>query len=174
MKPISLYSTQHKLLYRGVHANVREALEQCVRDKINLDRVHLSGANLKNVELDGWRVTGAKLTRCNLRGANFSEAFLRHCDFSYCDLSEVCFCYSDLTHCDFRHAKWRETDFSQAKIDHSSFDCMAPKIVDLSRCYSAEHLKIHDGMDIAELPAFLLTNHHPEVEQNHGGANPRV
>lgn len=130
---IGIMSRYGKILYKGQHPTLKEAIEFCVEHHIRLDDADLRGADLRHANLDGWEVSGADLRDADLCGANMSETLMSHCDFSGSRLTDACLCYADLVHCRFENCDLTRSDFSEARVDFSVF----PDPANLSRAHSA-------------------------------------
>lgn len=65
------------ILHEGEHADVREAVEHCVREGANLAHARLAGASLTGADLVGARLAGADLRDARLVGARLDGASLR-------------------------------------------------------------------------------------------------
>lgn len=115
------YRSGH-ILYHGAFGGLRQALEQAVRDGLDLPYADLSGAALVNAALDGARLPHARFTGANLMGANLSESMMDGADFTGAGLQNVCFHLSSLQRCDFRNAFFGATDMKGCNLRHSQFE----------------------------------------------------
>ncbi len=96
-----------EILFSGYFLSVKEALERCA-----LDKVDLCGADLKNLDLI--YAGGSNFTGTDLTGADMKMTFL----------SEAYFMYACLIKTDFRGALVQETLFYKARFGKTDFrDC---------------------------------------------------
>ena len=84
-----------KVLHRGEHADVKEAVEAAVKAGANLRDADLDGANLRDAYLAGANLRDAYLAGANLRdaylaGANLRGANLRGADLDGANLRDAC------------------------------------------------------------------------------------
>ena len=73
---IEIKSITGEFLYSSEATNLRECLENAVRDSADLSGANLSRADLSGANLSGANLSGANLYGANLSGANISRANL--------------------------------------------------------------------------------------------------
>jgi uncharacterized protein YjbI with pentapeptide repeats len=120
------------VIYECEAESVRAAVEQAVRNGINLNGAdlhgedlrgaylrgaYLRGANLRGADLSGAYLSGANLSGAYLRGANLSGAYLRGANLSGADLSGANLSGADLSDANLSGAK-----LSGAMLNWNSHD----------------------------------------------------
>jgi hypothetical protein len=100
-----------KVLYTAENASdVREAVEEAVKAKANLDSADLRCAELRSANLRSANLRYANLRYADLRSANLRYADLRSANLGYADLG-----YADLGYADLRYADLRYADLRYAR-----------------------------------------------------------
>ena len=69
---IEIRNTSGKVIYTSNATTVRGAVEEAVKDKVNLSGADLFWANLSGADLTGADLYGAKLIGADLRGAEIN------------------------------------------------------------------------------------------------------
>ena len=89
------------------NATIKEALLEAIKNKSNLSRADLLGANLSGADLSGADLSGANLSGADLLGANLSRANLSGADLLGANLSGAYLSVADLSGADFQpFCKW--------------------------------------------------------------------
>ncbi len=114
-----------QILYQGRFANIRQAVEAALCDRVSLAFADLRHANLVNADLDGAVLDGAQLGDANLLGANLSEASLHRTCFQNALLHSATLCESIIDAANFEGALFGATDLSGAKIRRCLFSTLS-------------------------------------------------
>ena len=75
-----------KVIFRGKHETMKEAVISAIFSGVDLSRANLSGADLSRADLSGVYLSGvdlsgANMSRANLSGADFSLAYIYKTEF---------------------------------------------------------------------------------------------
>jgi len=131
---IQLKSISGKVLfeYNAENNTVKKTLEEAIKQRINLCRLDLYGADLSGIFLNGdyfvdTNFEGADLSRSilkdveirdsNLKGVNLNYAHMINCKLSKHNV----FCHATLNYINVLGLRSDDTDFSYANLDYACF-----------------------------------------------------
>ena len=112
-----IYDVEGKVLYEGEGCtSLREALEKAIREKVDLYRAYLRGANLQEADLQEANfyranLQGANLYEANLQGANLYEANLQGANLCFANLDRA-----NLTGANLSKAELWRTNLQEAEL----------------------------------------------------------
>lgn len=121
MLTIRLRHRDHTPLFSGDYRTVCDAVEDALRQNINLNGVDLSYLDLREINLDGIKLHDADFTGANLSGANLSEADFARCCFDNASLYNACLACSTLTGSTFIGTQCGGTDVAGANLSSCAF-----------------------------------------------------
>lgn len=175
--------TDNEVIYTSDCATIREAVEQAVREKIELSFADLQSTDLSNINLPSAKLFNAKLSYstlkntfligadlsfANLKGAriedcNLSLADLSNTDLSFTELSNTDLSLTDLSFASFYWTKFNKIDLSKAVIYNSIIiKNLGPRKEPVVAIQTNTGIKIKSEIFFGTLDNFEIT-----VKQNH-------
>ncbi len=154
-----LKSVSGKILFEGRFSSVKRAVEQAVKDKVDLNGVDLRGAKLPNAELDSANLQNANLWGANLTGANITEADLSGADCRNTNLKEACIAETNCAHTQFQGSYFSNTILTNSNFAHCQFSCPSLFNLELKDALSFDHAIYHhhgeQECDLSERPIIV-------------------
>jgi len=133
---MNLYTHDGILLYESSNDNIRQSIEQAIKDGIILDNIDLKHQDLRNINLDNAIMRGASLYGADLTGANMSEGCFDFTDFTQALLYNTCLAYSSIIGGKFINSEFGATDFAQANIERATFAQLSTFSIDFKHTHS--------------------------------------
>ena len=152
MTTIEIKSILGKVLYTYTkeNATIKDALEQAVKEKVNLSNSNLSNSNLSNSNLSNSNLRNSNLRNSNLSNSNLSNSNLSNSYLSNSNLSNSNLSNSNLRNSNLRNSDLRNSDLSNSYLSNSN----------LRNSYlSNSDLRGAKNKETAYLPIFCKWNH---------------
>jgi uncharacterized protein YjbI with pentapeptide repeats len=112
--------TDGKVLYVAENASdMREAVQEAVREKANLGYANLGYADLGYADLGYANLRSANLRSADLRSANLGSAKLGYANLGYAKLGYANLRSADLGYADLGYANLRSADLGYAKLGYA-------------------------------------------------------
>jgi len=157
---IEIKDTEGEVIYAGDFDDMKECVEQAVKDGVSLrganlarhdlQYAYLQGANLQGASLQGTNLrdsylVGVNLHRANLQAANLQCAILEEANLQYADLKKA-----NLQDANLQGANLREAELEEANLqDVNLHDCIgnmreikSMQIEQYVLAYTSKHLQI--------------------------------
>lgn len=133
-------SVTGKILVETGHKSMRQTLEWCAREGVDLSGADLRKAKLSHASLDGLMVRDACLWGVDLTSSDIGFSDIREADLRCAMLKDTCLAESDLTGADLRGAYFSSTILDDARFDRALVSCPSFWDCDLQNMRSMEAL----------------------------------
>ena len=164
MLTIRLRRRDHTPIFSGEYRTLCEAIEDALRQTVNLDDIDLSYLDLREINLDGARLHNANFTGANLSGANLSEADLSGSCFDAASLYNACLAHSNLTNATFIGTQCGGTDVTGATLTQCTFagtSTLTLNLHDALTLAGSAFLSDHIACPMSHVPLTLQGLDHP-------------
>ncbi len=128
-----LKSVSGEVLYESRKLLIKDAVEEAVRNNVDLSGIDLRHAYLNNARLGGAKLQDACLWGANLSGADLTRACLFGADLRLCDMRGSYWQEANLSRADFRGAKIRHVITDLAHINEGIFSKVQIQHLDISK-----------------------------------------
>ncbi len=133
-------SVKGKTLVKTDHKTIRQTLEWCAQEGVDLTRADLRKAKLSHASLDGLQARGACLWGADLTNADIGFSDLRQADLRCGMFKDTCFAESDLSQADLQGGYFSGTIVDGTRLDRAIVSCPSFWDCDLQNCCSIEGL----------------------------------
>lgn len=162
-----LKNSKGHVVYETRHKTIKETLEYCAKNKIDLTGISLRGAAVRHANLDGLCAPNAILWGCNFKDSDMGYANFKNCDFRASSFENVCFAHSDLSKSDMRGAAFYRNILDGATLDNIQVSCAEFWHCNISLAASAKNIIfLHKGEQailVSEIPLIFHHKDHPVI-----------
>ena len=117
MKKIQIkHRFSEKVIFEGEFPSIKDAVEEAVRQKVNLSNADLYNADLYNANLFNANLSNADLSNADLSNSNLSYANLSNANLFNAKLSSA-----NLSNADLSNAKYNNTYFTLLNLPNQRY-----------------------------------------------------
>lgn len=131
-KQLSIKNINGKIIFECHAVNMRDALQQAIKNKIRLWNAYLPNLDLSNMDLQFANLEGVILNNSNLYNANLTYAKLNGADLSWVNL-----CNANLSYTSLNYTNLKYSSILNANLEHTDF-----RMADL-RCASIRYSSLN-------------------------------